>query len=1209
VIGQIIAFKPRSQGGGSQLKYLAGEAHAPQFTDYHSKDALGVWRMGDGLEALGMSTLDPFSQEATRRLAEGFHAKTGAPLCRNAGAEHRQGWDITIDDPKDFSLIHAFGDEAAKRDYYEARREAWKIVVGEIQRLVQPKYAGHEGPVSIAMEIFEHDDSRAGDPHKHGHGFLFNVGVLPGGKTCAIDVSLVMAAKAYLGQVYQSELARQFAQRGRAVAFEDRESTDQRKKTRYATATIPGIATAEQLEAFSERSSDIAESLAKEGIRNTVKSKNAAALKSRDAKTLTRQELLAKWDQKAKAVGLDIEQLHRSLGGQASVELSNDEALERLVREIGDVGKKAVDGNGLVNEHEIAFAAARALRGCSLEAIKAAAEHIQKAMIAVEENRLGKTFTTQECLDLEARMKRQFAQMAQAAPANAIGQEAVDAASAIWEAKSGHKLTAEQRVAASHIVCGAGLLANIEGEAGTGKSTLMEVAAAAWKANGMAVIGAAPTGKAAEALAMSLGEAQTCAKMLLELQSGKLKLDAKTVLVIDECGMLATPAYSKLVNHAALAGAKLVCVGDRSQLAAIGMRGGFHAAIEAADMASITENRRQMKAKAVGSPIGKLFRQGKAAEALDMIEKEGRLSVASSESDIIKQLAAKWIADASAPMEKMVLAERVETVAELNAAIREARKQAGQIGEGQQVVLETKDGDKFSQELAEGDKILFLQNATKQSRVIDMATGQPCCPKNGVAAQIEEMLMAGEDSMLLTVRTEDGRRLQFETANYACFGLGYAHSIHKSQGSTATNVYAVAEGSQVADLGLAYVAATRHKNDCHMFVEEEVREAWIKRAQTLADARMVSEKLKGQAATPQLTMAQAAALSADQAAPKDALAKPAEIAAPARPIAAEPESLEAKFAKDRKAEIANWIAAAASAPKLVRQEAAPAAAKPAAPAKSPKTVAANVLSLEIARKLAAKHAKEESERGGKGKGSGGGRGATSPLKAGHAVAFEPGQRAAMDFGKAAQVGDLNAMRAVFQAGVDVDFAHQGWAAAHRAAIADKGDSIRLLVTFGADLDMPGGRHGMTPLMAAATKGRAAACQALLECGADAFAKDSSGQRASEIAEAQGHKTLAEFLRHYEAAFAAENERIAKDAAIKQARQPAAVEQVDGLKEQREQLRQLLLAKQEAQKASQQAADEKAEQERQRAMKSPNYIKPPTQTLTPRPPKPDLGLSR
>lgn len=1055
MIGKIVAFKPRSKGGGRQLDYLAGEAHDPAFTDYYSKDALGVWALGSGLRALGLSADGGFDPEATSRLAEGFHAETGERLARNAGADHRQGWDITIDDPKDFSLIHAFGSEAEKRDYYEARREAWLVVGSEIERLVRPKYAGHQGPVKIAMQVFEHDDSRSGDPHKHGHGFLFNVGVLPDGKACAIDAGPVMRAKAYLGQLYQSELARQFALRGHAVAFEERESTDAKTKTRYAVATIPGLATPEQLAGFSDRSADIAQALDAAGANKSARAKNAAALATRDEKKLTHAQMRTLWDEKARALGLDMHRFHAALGAEAMPAEKADIVKTRAVAEIEALSLQAIEGNGILAEHEVAFAAARALRGHSPAHIRAAAEALEKQLVPLGPDAgFGRQFTTRACIALEVRMVADFKAMAAAPSGHAIDPTALDRARAAWEAKTGHRLTAEQEAAARHIALGPGLLANIEGEAGTGKSTLMEVAAAAWASEGLRVLGAAPTGKAAEALAMSLGEADTCARLLLDLSSGRQKLDAKTVLVLDECGMLASPQYAKLARHAREAGAKLVCVGDRSQLAAIGMRGGFQAAIDAAGHASIAENRRQMRAVAVGGSIGKLFRQGKSAEALEMIEAQGRLTVAGNERDIARAVAERWVADASAPLEKMVLAELVETVADLNDAIRAARKAAGQLGAEFEAELTTKDGGTFRQALAVGDKILFLQNAGKDAGVRDLGTGRAARPKNGTAAVVESLRATSEGSLEVTATTEDGKRLRWQTADYATFALGYAHSFHKSQGSTAKNVYAVAEGSQVADLGLAYVGATRHKNDCHMFTTEDARARWTERAAIRADARMVSERLDaaGHAAT---------------------------------------------------------VASRASA----REEAAhsvPAIAEPAAAKPSPPSL---LDALSMAAALGQRRQAERAAEEGRGKGK---REAAPARPAGHAKVVDGAMRLGMELAKAAARGDAAEIARLAGLGVDLDQLFGGSAALHRAALAGRADCIKALAAAGASMAARNSSGGATALHIAAAKGQGEACAALIGEGASLAAIDDKGRKPAEHAAAMGFDKLSAALVEIEA---------------------------------------------------------------------------------------------
>ncbi len=56
---------------------------------------------------------------------------------------------------------------------------------------------------------------------------------------------------------------------------------------------------------------------------------------------------------------------------------------------------------------------------------------------------------------------------------------------------------------------------------------------------------------------------------------GEHVLDERTVLVVDEAGMLGSRKLARLLDHAQDAGAKVVLVGDDKQLASIDAGGGF----------------------------------------------------------------------------------------------------------------------------------------------------------------------------------------------------------------------------------------------------------------------------------------------------------------------------------------------------------------------------------------------------------------------------------------------------------------------------------------------------------------------------------------------------------------------------------------------------------------------------------------------------------
>jgi ATP-dependent exoDNAse (exonuclease V) alpha subunit len=88
----------------------------------------------------------------------------------------------------------------------------------------------------------------------------------------------------------------------------------------------------------------------------------------------------------------------------------------------------------------------------------------------------------------------------------------------------------------------------------------------------------------------------TCDRLLSDLDRGQEQLDARTVLVVDEAGMLGSRKLGRLLDHAEQAQAKVVLVGDDRQLAAIDAGGGFRALRLRLGASELTENRRQQQA-------------------------------------------------------------------------------------------------------------------------------------------------------------------------------------------------------------------------------------------------------------------------------------------------------------------------------------------------------------------------------------------------------------------------------------------------------------------------------------------------------------------------------------------------------------------------------------------------------------------------------------
>jgi ATP-dependent exoDNAse (exonuclease V) alpha subunit len=104
--------------------------------------------------------------------------------------------------------------------------------------------------------------------------------------------------------------------------------------------------------------------------------------------------------------------------------------------------------------------------------------------------------------------------------------------------------------------------------AGSGKTFALEAARDAWEASGYTVVGAAVARRAARRMQASAEiESTSVAALQRELRmGGDYGLGHRTVVVVEEAGMLATRDLHELMENTSRGGGKLVLVGDHHQL-------------------------------------------------------------------------------------------------------------------------------------------------------------------------------------------------------------------------------------------------------------------------------------------------------------------------------------------------------------------------------------------------------------------------------------------------------------------------------------------------------------------------------------------------------------------------------------------------------------------------------------------------------------------
>jgi ATP-dependent exoDNAse (exonuclease V) alpha subunit len=223
------------------------------------------------------------------------------------------------------------------------------------------------------------------------------------------------------------------------------------------------------------------------------------------------------------------------------------------------------------------------------------------------------------------------------------------------------------------------------------------------------VLGAAPTGIAATSLeAEGFEEVATVDRLLHELdqdthahhasrayhrdrhdQAEGPVLDGRSVLVVDEAGMVGSRKLARLLEHAQRAGAKVMLVGDDRQLGAIDAGGGFRGLRVRLGASVLSENRRQQAAWE--REALELVRDGQVDQAVQAYQEHERMVAASSKTELTLNLVRDWwqahqqaeIAERSGEPggEAVILAYRRDEVDRLNTVCQQVMQRNGRLGD------------------------------------------------------------------------------------------------------------------------------------------------------------------------------------------------------------------------------------------------------------------------------------------------------------------------------------------------------------------------------------------------------------------------------------------------------------------------------------------------------------------------------------------------
>ncbi len=410
-------------------------------------------------------------------------------------------------------------------------------------------------------------------------------------------------------------------------------------------------------------------------------------------------------------------------------------------------------------------------------------------------------YTLAATIATEVAIAATVAEGASPAGAGVVPEGAVADTVSRVEGRLGRELTAGQANAVRGMCTGGSPVSLVLGVAGSGKTTCVAAVADAYRRSGYRVLGTATSGQAARTLGREaeLERSSTLASLLWRLDHGRLRLDHRDVIVLDETGMTDDPDLLRLLAAAQAGEAKVVLIGDDHQLGPVGPGGALGALLARHQgvVHVLDENVRQAD-PGEREALAEL-RAGSVQAAVGWYRQAGRIRCAPDPDTAVADVVEAWAADVAAGRDAVMLAWRRDGVERLN---RAARRAWAAMGRFQGPELEAPGGRRY----AAGDLVVALAPA---------ADGSVVTSQRGVVLAVHPTLMA------LDVRLDDGVVVRLAGEHLGADRLGYSYglTVHRAQGLTTDTCHHLADGGG-RELGYVAMSRARRSTVVHLVADD-----------------------------------------------------------------------------------------------------------------------------------------------------------------------------------------------------------------------------------------------------------------------------------------------------------------------------------------------------------------------------------------------------
>ncbi|MBZ4682332.1 MobF family relaxase [Thermodesulfobacterium sp.] len=620
-------------------------------------------------------------------------------LGKEFASSKRFGFDLTFSAPKEVSALFALTGE---QKILEAHQKA---VSAALERVNQDLYTRNRSEEAKALgQVFERADglfirfdhllNRNLEPQLHSHVLVFNkVERLSDGQLRAVEMQKVYENQKFYDTVYKLELAKNL----RELYNTNLEVKLNEENQKYLDVNFNNEKLSEFAKELSTRRDEVlekAQALSSQGSAlNRAELESLAAKMTRDSKqAVDIDKHFDSFKREFEEKFGSVENVLSELKERESEKEVDKETLKEILKETMQAltERESVVRKEEVIKTAVEIAALRGLRDrdITIQDLEKAYKELEMQgeikTYTLSEGGMKKEFTTsKEQLALEKSNLEIVNSMKDKAQA-LYSKEEVSKLISEFEKEKGFTLSDGQKQAVEKTLTSRDYAIVWQGVAGAGKTTSMELVSKALQEKGYNVIGLAPTGKAAEELAKTIGSADTIHSFLNQIENGRIELSEKTALIIDESSMLSSKLSEKVLSIINESGARAIFVGDTSQLQAV-ESGKFFSDIQqhtSLEKARISEIQRQKTLE---------YRELTQALADREIDKakailENKITEVKSKEDLIKSAVQDYLKAVQEGRNALVVTTTNNAKDILNAEIRESLKENGYLSNNEKTV-------------------------------------------------------------------------------------------------------------------------------------------------------------------------------------------------------------------------------------------------------------------------------------------------------------------------------------------------------------------------------------------------------------------------------------------------------------------------------------------------------------------------------------------